>query len=155
MILLLFIHLFVLLAFSLHFSSSSAFRRTLFTHSAHLNSCELLRCRIKQPPWLYLVFHSDYASIPFHPAIKRVWLYRLWLDVFVGGWSPSPLSAGVPCCRLIVSVIYITVVAVVLVDIISSPEHIYNLVSGGGVVAIIVIFFIFSHDASKVRLTQL
>ncbi|KAK2172996.1 hypothetical protein NP493_914g00032 [Ridgeia piscesae] len=51
----------------------------------------------------------------------------------------------------IVIVVYTIVLTIVLLDVLSSPEHIYNLVSGAGIIAFLVIFFVFSHDASKVR----
>lgn len=52
-------------------------------------------------------------------------------------------------------VLYVVVLTIVLVDVLSSPEHIYNLVSGGGIIVFLVIFFVFSHDASKVGVDQL
>lgn len=51
----------------------------------------------------------------------------------------------------VVIVLYVIVLTIVLVDVLSSTEHIYNLVSGGGIIAFLIIFFVFSHDASKVR----
>ncbi|KAI0243279.1 Solute carrier family 28 member 3 [Lamellibrachia satsuma] len=51
----------------------------------------------------------------------------------------------------IVIALYVVVLTVVLVDILSSSEHMYNLISGGGLIAFLMIFFVFSHDPSKVR----
>ena len=63
-------HLSPLLAFSLHFSSSSAFLRSLFTQSSHL-SCGLPL--FLQPSCIFFlrsfVFHSDSVSSQFLPAL--------------------------------------------------------------------------------------
>ena len=57
--------------------------------------------------------------------------------------------------RFIVIALYVVILTVVLVDILSSSEHMYNLISGGGLIAFLMIFFVFSHDPSKVHIRQL
>ena len=68
------IHCSLLMAFSLHFSSSHCFLRHLFTQSSHL-TCGL--ARFLQPSCFFClryfryspVFHSYHVSSPFHPVL--------------------------------------------------------------------------------------
>ena len=102
-------HLSLLLAFSLHFSSSSAFLRSLFTQSSHL-SCGLPR--FLEPSCLFVLalFGSLSSFIhtmcPFHPALNYYANYtsfssNFFLQVFHSPSLHSPYSGYFPYPLLI------------------------------------------------------
>ena len=88
-------HWSLLLAFSLHFSSSSAFLRSLFTQSSHLN-CGLLRF-LKPSCFFVSALFSNLSSFVFHSGHMSslfFQLYKLWLQLLLLGlpFSFFPLS---------------------------------------------------------------
>ena len=86
-------HWSLLLVFSLHFASSSAFLRSLFMQSSHL-SCGLPR--FLKPSCFFVsdlfgnLFHSDHVSCPFHPVLNYFANYTSFSSNFFSQIFHSP-----------------------------------------------------------------
>ena len=101
----------LLLAFSLHFSSSSAFLRSLFTQSwmwSFLFCGTLWNHLASLSRLFFIIFHSDHESSPFHPAIHDFANYTSFSSNFFSqafhssslhspysGYFPYPSISGI------------------------------------------------------------